>query len=244
MGDGRLKGAAAYLAGVLHGAKIGCDHVESAIPVRDPYLFADRGAVILSDYPAAGLGAKAAAALLSAVQNGCGLLMVGGWASFRGQNGLWDKSPVREALPVHIAAKDDRINCGQGALVRRAPQAMYPLLSGLPWESEPPMIGGFCKVRARRGARVLLEAVRYRFETDEGFLSSQERDVHPLLVAGMYGNGRSAALTTDVAPHWVGPLIDWGSRRLRLQAPGANPVEVGSHYAKFLEKLVRWTARL
>ncbi len=35
------------------------------------------------------------------------------------------------------------------------------------------------------------------------------------LVVGQHGRGRTAALATDVAPHWVGGLVDWGDRARR-----------------------------
>ena len=46
-------------------------------------------------------------------------------------------------------------------------------------------------------------------------------------MVGEFGRGRTAALATDVAPHWVGPLVDWGVPRVAAQAPQANAVEVG-----------------
>jgi len=66
-------------------------------------------------------------------------------------------------------------------------------------------------------------------------------DAAPLLVLGRHGAGRTAALATDVAPHWVGPLVDWGDARVRAQADGADAIEVGSHYAELVTRLVRWT---
>ena len=58
------------------------------------------------------------------------------------------------------------------------------------------------------------------------------------------GRGRTAALATDVAPHWVGGLVDWGSRRVTAQAPRGEMIEVGQHYATFLTRLVEWTGSL
>ena len=69
-------------------------------------------------------------------------------------------------------------------------------------------------------------------------------DRHPLLVVGEFGCGRTAALATDVAPHWVGPLVDWGVPRVAAQAPQANAVEVGGNYATFLRQLLSWIGRL
>ena len=74
-----------------------------------------------------------------------------------------------------------------------------------------------------------------------------------MLVTGKYGQGRTAALATDLAPHWVGPLVDWGTEnhpspscggRVAAQAGGGSDVEVGSHYAQFVYQLLAWTGRL
>ena len=60
-------------------------------------------------------------------------------------------------------------------------------------------------------------------------------------MVGRHGRGRTAAFTSDVAPHWVGGLVDWGPERVGTQAPEANDIEVGSHYAEFFTRLIRWT---
>ena len=60
---------------------------------------------------------------------------------------------------------------------------------------------------------------------------------YPLLAFGAFGKGKTAALTTDLAPHWVGGWVDWGTERLTAQAPGGNEVEVGQFYAQFISQL-------
>ena len=77
---------------------------------------------------------------------------------------------------------------------------------------------------------------------DENLFTFQITEQLPLLVVGQYQQGRTAALLTDVAPHWVGPLIDWGAPRITAQAPKSHAVEVGGHYAQFLRQLLEWTA--
>jgi uncharacterized membrane protein len=65
----------------------------------------------------------------------------------------------------------------------------------------------------------------------------------PLLVVGEHGRGRTAALATDVAPHWVGGLVDWGDQRV-VQQVGAGFIDVGNWYARFFRNLLVWTGRL
>ena len=65
----------------------------------------------------------------------------------------------------------------------------------------------------------------------------------PLLVVGECGRGRTAALATDVAPHWVGGLVDWGDGRV-VQEVNAGAIDVGNLYARFFRNLLVWTGRL
>ena len=65
----------------------------------------------------------------------------------------------------------------------------------------------------------------------------------PLLIVGRHGAGRTAALATDVAPHWVGGWVDWGDRRI-VQAVGGGSIEIGNWYARFFRNLVAWASCL
>ena len=67
-------------------------------------------------------------------------------------------------------------------------------------------------------------------------------DPDPLLVTGVYGQGRVCAMATDAAPHWVGGLVDWGKSRVEAQADGAEAIEVGNWYAELFANIVKWTA--
>jgi uncharacterized membrane protein len=167
--------------------------------------------------------------------------MIGGWESFHGQGGDWDNSPIGNILPVEIAEIDDRRNCDQPVLVRQVQE--HPVIENLPWMDRPPVIGGFNEVKAKPGSEVLLEACVFeaKYQAEDQF-TFQFAECLPLLVVGEYESGRTSALMTDVAPHWVGPLVDWGRPRVSAQAPNANAIEVGGHYARFLQQLLEWTA--
>ena len=241
LGDTHLRDAAAYLAGLLHHWGWDFEYVPSDQPATAAMLDKSRPLFIVSDYPAARMDAVTQSKLLEQVAAGAGLVMLGGWESFHGLGGDWDGTPIGDALPVHIASEDDRMNCDQPVLVRQI--AEHPAVNGLPWDSRPPVIGGFNRFMAKDDATVLLEAQRFtvRVAGDEFAFAPQDR--HPLLVVGEFGAGRTAALATDVAPHWVGPLVDWGTPRVAAQAPGANGVEVGGDYATFLRQLLSWAGR-
>lgn len=241
-GDTHLHDAAAYLAGLMHGWGWQFDYVPSHEPTPAAKFDTPRALVIISDYPAARMDTAAQRRLIEQVAGGTGLIMVGGWESFHGLGGDWDGTPVSDALPVVISSADDRMNCDQPVLVRRITE--HPVLAGLPWDSRPPVIGGFNRIAPKPAATVLLEAQRFAARCDGDEFTFTPLDRHPLLVVGELGRGRTAALATDVAPHWVGPLVDWGVSRVTAQAPQANGVEVGGDYATFLRQLLSWVGRI
>ncbi|MCG8402290.1 MAG: glutamine amidotransferase, partial [Firmicutes bacterium] len=153
--------------------------------------------------------------------------------------------------PVEVPTEDDRINQDQAAVVRQT--ASHAILDDLPWDEHPPLIGGFNCLQARDESHVLLDVLLYRIRRAGGGFHFADRENHPLLVVGEYGKGRTAALACDLAPHWVGPLIDWGTQndptpsgqgRVTGQAPGVEAVEVGCHYATFVSQLIRWVGNL
>ena len=238
-GDSSLTDAASYLGGVLthHGLRF--DYVPSGQRLRAADV-KGYGLYILSDYPAANLDRGAAAGIMKAVAGGAGLLMIGGWASYHGKGGNWDRSPLAEALPVRISSRDDRVNSAHPCLVEKV--CDHPIVDGLPLD-RPPGVGGYNRARVKAGAMLILAArhVDVRFGKARQ-VTATKGDAAPLLVVGQYGAGRTAAFTSDVAPHWVGGLVDWGDKRVKARAKGGSGVEVGGLYAEFFARLAKWTA--
>lgn len=242
MGDTNLSTAAAYLAGVIHVRGWTFDYVPSdCLPVAELFDL-PHCLYILSDYPAARLETAFQRRMLEHVRLGAGLLMIGGWESFHGCGGDWDGTAVAEALPVEISSQDDRVHCDQPALLRR--RAEHPILAGLPWSTRPPVIGGLNRFAPRSDATVLLEAQHFSVRSDADCFAFEPCGRDAVLAVGQYGQGRTAALATDVAPHWVGGLVDWGTSRVAARAPGAEAVEVGDCYARFFQQLLGWAGRL
>lgn len=125
------------------------------------------------------------------VEEGGGLVMIGGYLSFQGINGAarWHRTPVEEALPVECLAVDDRVEVPEGfraELVRPD----HPILEGL--GGDWPLLLGCNEVRLKDRPGVELLA---RLPAAEGG--------HPLLVAGGFGRGRALAWTSDIGPHWL-----------------------------------------
>jgi uncharacterized membrane protein len=195
---------------------------------------------VVSDYPAARFGAAAMGVVAGRVERGAGLVMLGGWESFYGRLGEYHQSPLAEVLPVTMQQCDDRRNFAQPCLIDKV--AEHPILDGLPWDA-PPGIGGLNQISPKPGAVTLLAAAPFAVRRQGGQFEFSRGDELPLLVVGRHGRGRTAALAVDVAPHWVGGLVDWGDRRLQQDVPGGF-IEVGNWYARLFRNLLVWAGQL
>ncbi len=231
-GDGTLDTAASYLAGVMSAAGIGFDYLETEAPFPEANLEGGHKLIILSDYPSRNFRPGVMKKIARKVEQGASLLMVGGWASFHGLSGGYEASDLAPVLPVECQDEDDRLNWCQGLILEVV--SSHPILEGLPWE-RPPMVCGCNIVKPKKGAQVLL-AVR-KLLIEKGKLSLGKETL-PLLVLGSYGKGKTGAVTTDFAPHWVGGMVDWGSERITAQAPGGRKVEAGKYYVAVIRNLL------
>ena len=214
LGDDHLQGAAAYLAGILLHYGLAFDYVPSAESPPAEFASTPYAAYVISDYPAPRLGQAAMTHMAARVEQGAGLVMLGGWESFHGRLGEYHQSPLAAVLPVTMQSCDDRRNFAQPCLIEKV--ADHEILAGLPWD-QPPGIGGINAVTAKPEAETLLAAAVFRFhglsrlqargENGRGVvpLSAAGRlpvpaGRAPLLVVGRHGAGRTAALATDVRP--------------------------------------------
>ncbi len=234
MGDDSLDGAAAYLGGVMTHHGVEFTYVPSTRRASQSLLDLGRSLFIVSDYPAKNLDTAAQRKIAASVEKGSSLLMIGGWESFHGLAGEYNEGPLADILPVECKSDDDRVNWCQGVVP--AVEAEHPVLGELPW-GEPPVFCGFNETTLKQGAQLVLSA-RPLIIRAMGLTYIDQR--YPLLAFGTHGEGKTAALTTDLAPHWVGGWVDWGLQRIRAQAPGGTEVEVGHYYAGFIGQLVRF----
>jgi hypothetical protein len=242
-GDTSLDGAAAYLTGLMTSWGLDFTYVPSDQRLSDTELSAEYSLFIFSDYPAAHADLSLQGRIIDRVQTGAGLLMIGGWESYHGLGGNWDGTPIGDALPVEISSEDDRRNCDQPVFVQ--PTGIpHPITDGLPWSDRPPLIGGFNEFSQKTGCQTLLHSMRFEASFADATVNLEPSSTAPLLVTGNHGAGRTAALATDVAPHWIGPMVDWGTERVTACADGAGDVEVGNLYAAFFRNLLSWTANL
>lgn len=125
------------------------------------------------------------------VRAGGSLLMVGGYLTFQGieAKANYRNTPLAEALPVLMEAGDDREETPQGATPASAGD--HPVTAGL--AGEWPSILGYQRLEARPGVTVVATV-----------------DDRPLVVVGTHGAGRSAAVATDMGPHWLpAGFLEW-----------------------------------
>ncbi len=242
LGDTTLKEAGSYLAGVMSHHNISFDYLPSDQQFGDTVLNNKYQAVIISDYPAENFSTEQINTIVEQVTAGLGLLMIGGWESFTGDKGQYADTKLSQVLPVIMQSKDDRVNCFAPCLVEKVKE--HEILGSLPFEQNPPSIGGFNRLKSKPDSNTILLARRFKASYVNGnFTVTSLEDPDPLLVVSSYKQGRVCAFATDVAPHWVGGLVDWGNSRVKAQGPGANPIEVGNWYAALLANMINWTAR-
>jgi uncharacterized membrane protein len=236
LGDDHLGAAAIYLAGVMTHFGMEFDHVPSADRLGDAFLQRRYGLYVLSDYSAANVGPEQMNHLVDCVRSGSGLAMFGGWESYHGRLGEYHRTPLVDVLPVTMLGEDDRRNCFQPCLVHKV--AEHAILDGLPWDC-PPCIGGFNAFTAKPQSQAILTARAYRVRRNGEEYEFVRSGETPLLVVGRFGQGRTLALATDVAPHWVGGLVDWGDRRV-TQEVGGGFIEVGNWYVRLFGNMLKW----
>lgn len=243
LGDTALKEAASYLAGIMSHYRIGFDYRASDERFESALLEAEYRAIVLSDYPSKNFDSRQLEQIASRVREGMGLLMIGGWGSFYGIDGAYAGTVLQEVLPVKMQSSDDRINCSQPCLVEK--NCAHPIVEGLPFDTACASIGGYNRVTTKPEASEVLSARRFSVRREaSGYAFAPFQKAEPLLVVGSFGKGRVVAFTSDVAPHWVGGLVDWGDSRVHACADGAGPVEVGDCYAKLFFQMIRWTAKM
>jgi uncharacterized membrane protein len=231
-GDATLETGASYLAGMIAFAGIAFDYVPMNATFPEALLEQDHPLIILSDYPSGNFPPGIPEKIARKVEHGTSLLMIGGWESFHGLIGNYQATNLAPVLPVECLLHDDRLNWYQGLVPEIV--SPHPILQGLPWE-EPPMVCGCNRVISKIEATTVL-ALR-KLQIKKGKLTLGKEPL-PLLVLGAYGKGRTGAVTTDFAPHWVGGLVDWGEKRITAQAPGGRRIEAGNYYASFIRNIL------
>ncbi len=245
LGDTAINQAACYLAGIMTYFGIEFDYVPSDEQCSDEILSDNYQVIIISDYPSRNFTKKQFEIITQKVAQGMGLIMIGGWESFVGIDGKYNETNLADVLPVKMQDTDDRVNCYQPCLIEMSNE--HVITEGLPFSECPAGIGGYNLICAKSDSSVILKSRQFKVSLKNGKFefvpSEQARD---LLIVGQYGKGKTLAFASDVAPHWVGGLVDWGDSRINACADkhGAEAIEVGNHYARFFANMIKWAANM
>lgn len=131
--------------------------------------------------------------LASWVADGGALVMIGGYLSFTGFQGLaaYRETEIAAVLPVEMLPGDDHVERPAG-VTATVLDAAHPALGGI--EGEWPALLGYNRTLPKDGTTVLAMV------GDD-----------PLVAVGHHGRGRSAVFTSDCSPHWAPPAFcdDW-----------------------------------
>lgn len=231
-GDDTLDEAARYLGGVLKFSKLRFEYQKSKgsqTQFKDAFLKKKYDLYILSDYPSKNFSKKQLTILSQKIYEGASLLMVGGWGSFGGFDGDYHQTPLKKVLPVQILSTDDRVSGAPAYRISKRIKDNY--FRNLNF-NEAPGIAGFNRFKVKKGSKEVLSTQTFKFKPNR-VLSKD-----PLLVLGSHGLGRVACLATDLAPHWIGGLVDWGNRRYNIRVTKKTSIEVGEKYIHFVQELL------
>ena len=232
-GDSPVGGAANYLLGILKSIRADVLHLPPSETLQPKTLNKKFDAIILSDFPKSRTPLETQKAIARQVEGGTGLLMIGGWASFAAIYGKWKGSEIEKLLPVDCLGRDDRTNLPGGGLV--VLKNKHPMFRSLSFKN-PPVLCGLNQIKPKKKSLTVLTAGEIRSSGSRLALGTE----YPLLVVDRAK--RTAALATDLAPHWCGGLVDWGKKRVKLPVAKGIQIEVGNLYVEFVASLVRWLA--
>ncbi len=234
-GDSPAGGPANYLLGILYAMDATVTHFPPGVKLDAETLEQPLDVIILSDYGRDCVSPQMEEKIVYQVLRGAGLLMVGGWGSFSGPYSGWRGSEIEKLLPVDFLKKDDRHNLGSGLYLFK--KKNHSIFKGVNLKDSPVIIG-FNEVKPKKDSDVLLTLKS--FSPAQKKFSAKE---YPLLVTSQNSEIRTAAFTTDFAPHWCGGLVDWGTKRVKLHVTKDIQVEIGDQYVRFVSQLIQWLAK-
>lgn len=167
-----------------------------ALHAYDAVLLSDIGSNSLYLHPETFSGSKKTPNRLELlrqyVEDGGGLIMIGGYMSFSGINAVarYQRTPLASVIPAIMVDGDDRVEAPEGVQVDiHAPD--HPIMTGL--DGTWPHFLGYNQLKERPGTTVLARC------GDDVFMA-----------AGNYGKGRSLVFASDCGPHWGPPeFVNW-----------------------------------
>ena len=132
--------------------------------------------------------------LANAVNEGKGLIYLGGWLSFSGylEKGGWRRSPIADWLPFQCLTGDDLMESSEGFLPKLMKEN-HPIMQDLDVSSVPPLLG-YNEITAKDNFEVIW---------------SVSETGHPILGVSEHQKGRMVTYASDPVPHWGMNFMLW-----------------------------------
>ena len=185
------------------------DTVEK-LNVYDLVILSDVGANTLlmtqKSFPGGLRAPNRCTAIKEYVLQGGSFLMIGGFMSFTGIEGKahYGTTAIADILPVDLLPYDDRMETPEGTFPKIIDQS-HTVFNGI--EGDWPYVIGYNKTLENSEKGVVIARVQQ----------------DPFIAIGEFGKGRSAAYTSDCAPHWASPdFMSW------------------KHYDTLFQNIVNW----
>jgi uncharacterized membrane protein len=170
------------------------------VDIRD-VLEGDYDVVLIENVDSSALGGEALNQLAELVDQGTGLLMIGGFHSFA--PGGYRETPLRDVLPIELG-RFQRQELGIDKPINRDLHLFQPLRM-TPTREHP--VTSLASTPAENlavwsGLPPLLGANRFEEIKPTGLVICASEQNHPLLVTGQYGQGRVLAFAGDSTRRW------------------------------------------
>jgi uncharacterized membrane protein len=143
------------------------------------------------------------------VANGGAFLMIGGYMAFSGIDGRsrYEQTAIGDILPVLCLGKDDRIEKPEG-VIPTIVKPNHEVMKKIPTKWSHFL--GYNKTILKEGAELIATIGNY----------------DPFIAVWSYGKGKTAAFTSDFAPHW-----------------GPKSFTESDYYADFFYNLIQYIAK-
>ncbi len=141
------------------------------------------------------------------VEQGGSFCMIGGYLTFTGidAKAKYFDTVIDDILPVQLLPYDDRVEVCEGVYPKV--EKDHEIFSGIPYEW--PHFLGYNKTKVKKEGKVIATI------NNDPFVAVRE-----------YGKGKTAAFTSDCAPHWAPPeFCEW------------------DYYKVFWDNLMKWLCK-
>ncbi len=131
---------------------------------------------------------------VEAVEQGKGLMLLGGWLSFTGElgKGGWNRTPLKQVLPVKCLDFEDLMESTEGFTAQKT-ECTDAVFRNIDFDTFLPILG-YNRTLPHEDGKIILNVK----ETGD-----------PLVAIREFGKGKVLAYMSDPAPHWGCNFVYW-----------------------------------